>query len=256
MIHKIITYIALLFTAGVLITGCEEKVVEKFDDNASLYFYRDMYTTNNQGVLQYDSIDYSFFLTGSAQETEIWLQVELTGKVSDEARPFTIVQTNAGAPGAAVAGTHYVAFDDPRITKYTILPAKATTVLFPVILTRTASMDEQNFRLVLALEPNPHFVAGIKQGNKGQQSFVINVTPEAIQPPTWDRHYNYAFGDWGKVKMGFLINEVEFTDFETDMSNLEMWYYWNLKAKTVLAEYEAQNGELYEEDGVTKVTFP
>ena len=63
-----------------LITGCEEKVVEKFDDNASLYFYRDMYTANNQGVLQYDSIDYSFFLAGSAQETEIWLQVELTGK--------------------------------------------------------------------------------------------------------------------------------------------------------------------------------
>ena len=201
MIHKIITYVVLLFTAGMLITGCEEKVVEKFDDNASLYFYRDMYTANKQGVLQYDSIDYSFFLAGSAQETEIWLQVELTGKVSDEARPFTIVQTNAGDPGAAVAGTHYVAFDDPRITKYMILPAKATTVLIPVILTRTASMDEQNFRLVLTLEPNAHFVAGIKQGNKGQQSFIINVTAEAIQPPTWDRNYNYAFGTWGKVKV-------------------------------------------------------
>ena len=40
------------------------------------------------------------------------------------------------------------------------------------------------------------------------------------------------------------------------MGNLEIRYYWNLKAKTALAEYEAQNGELYEEDGVTKVTFP
>lgn len=56
--------------------------------------------------------------------------------------------------------------------------------------------------------------------------------------------------------MGFLVDEVKFTDFETDMGNLEIRYYWNLKAKTALAEYEAQNGELYEEDGVTKVTFP
>ncbi len=245
-----------LLATGILMISCDEKVVEKFDDDASLYFYRDMYTANNMGIVQYDSIDYSFFLAGSAQEAEIWLQVNLTGNVADVARSFSIEQTNVGETGAAVAGTHYVSFDDPRMAEYLTLPAQATSTMVPIILTRTASMDENSFRLVVALKPNDHFVEGIKQGTKGQQSFIINVTAEAIKPLTWDRNYDYAFGDWGKVKMGFLIDHVGFSDFETDMSNLEARYYWNLKAKSALAEYESEHGELYEEDGVTKVTFP
>ncbi|MDE7073829.1 MAG: DUF4843 domain-containing protein [Odoribacter sp.] len=256
MIHKIITYIAVLFLASVILTGCEEKVVHKFDDDASLYFYRDRYTANSKGVLQYDSIGYSFFLAGSAQQTEIWLQLNLTGNVSDAPRSFSLVQTNVDEEGAAVAGVHYVPFDDARIKEQLVLPAHATMVTIPVILTRTESMDDHSFRLALAIAPNDHFVEGIKQGNYGQHSFVINVTAEAIQPPTWDSNYGYTFGTWGKVKMGFLIDEVKFTDFETDMGNLEARYYWNLKAKETLARYEAEHGELYEEDNVTKVTFP
>lgn len=256
MIHKIITYVAVLFLASVILSGCEEKVVYKFDDDASLYFYRDRYTANEKGVLQYDSIDYSFFLAGSAQQTEIWLQLNLTGNISDAPRSFTIVQTNADEEGAAVAGVHYVAFDDSRMKEQLILPANTTRVMIPIILTRTESMDDHSFRLALAIAPNDHFVEGIKQGNYGQHSFVINVTAEALKPVSWDRNYDYCFGTWGKVKMGFLIDEVRFLDFETDMSNYDMRFFWNLKAKETLARYEAEYGELYEEDNVTKVAFP
>lgn len=256
MVQKIITYAALLFTAGIITYGCEEKVVNKFDEDSSLYFYRDKYTANAKGFLQYDSIDYSFFLAGSAQETEIWLQVNLTGNMAGVPRPFSIVQTNAEERGAALAGVHYVAFDDPRMAAYLAFPPQATTTWIPIILTRHSSMDDRTFRLVLSIRPNGHFAEGIKQGEKGQQTFVINVTAEAIKPATWDRNYDYAFGNWGKIKMRFLIDQVGFSDFETDMGNLDVRYYWNLKAKTALARYETEQGALYEEDGITKVTFP
>lgn len=241
---------------GCLLTGCEDKVVEKYDSDASLYFYRNMNYANDKGIVQYDSIDYSFFLAGSAQESDIWLQVQLTGNLSDQPRSFKIVQTNAEDANAAVAGTHYVAFDDPEMKKYLVLPAHATKVLVPIKLKRTADMDKKSFRLALALVPNENFAEGIKQGNYGQSSFIINITAEAIKPVTWDRNYDYTFGEWSKVKMGFLINEVKFTDFTTDMSNLENRYFWNLKAKSVLADYEAKHGTLYEDDGITKVVIP
>ncbi len=254
--QKIITYATFLFAAGIMLYGCEEKVVNKFDENSSLYFYRDKYTANAKGLIQYDSIDYSFFLAGSAQEAEIWLQVNLTGNMAGVPRPFSIVQTNTEEPGAALAGIHYVAFDDPRMAEYLQFPPQATTTLLPVILTRHSSMSDRTFRLVLSIQPNGNFAEGIKQGEEGQQTFVINITAEAIKPVTWDRNYDYAFGNWGKEKMRFLIDHVGFSDFETDMSNLDTRYYWNLKAKTALAQYETEQGAVYEEDGITKVTFP
>ena len=256
MIAKLINKTLKLLLVSILLGACEEKVVDQIEDASTLYFYRNMYTANNMGIIQYDSIDYSFFLAGSIQETEIWLQVNLTGNISTEEREFSIVQTNVNEVGAAVAGTHYIAFDDERMKPYMSLPANATSTMIPIILTRTGTMDDNSFKLALAIEPNENFVEGIKEGNIGSQSFIINVTAEVMQPVTWDRNYDYTFGTWGEEKMKFLIDHVGFSDFEIDMSNLEARYYWNLKAKTALAEYEAEYGPLYEADNITRVTFP
>ena len=84
MIAKLINKTLKLLLVSILLGACEEKVVDQFEDASSLYFYRNMYTANNMGIIQYDSIDYSFFLAGSIQETEIWLQVNLTGNISTE----------------------------------------------------------------------------------------------------------------------------------------------------------------------------
>ena len=210
MIAKIINKTVKLLFASMLFVACEEKVVNQFEDASSLYFYRDMYTANDMGVIQYDSIDYSFFLAGSVQETEIWLQINLTGDISTEEREFSITQTNADEVGAAVSGTHYVAFDDERMKPYMTLPANATSTMIPIILTRTASMDDNSFRLALAIEPNENFVEGIKEGNVGSQSFIINVTAKVMQPVTWDSNYDYTFGTWGEEKMKFVLTNFIF----------------------------------------------
>ena len=205
MIAKLINKTLKLLLVSILLGACEEKVVDQFEDASSLYFYRNMYAANNMGIIQYDSIDYSFFLAGSIQETEIWLQVNLTGNISTEEREFSIVQTNVNEVGAAVAGTHYIAFDDERMKPYMSLPANATSTMIPIILTRTGTMDDNSFKLALAIEPNENFVEGIKEGNIGSQSFIINVTAEVMQPVTWDRNYDYTFGTWGEEKMKFLV---------------------------------------------------
>ena len=257
MTNKIIKYGLLLLMAGAIFTACEEKVVYKFDDAPSLYFYRNQYTANSEGVMQYDSIGYSFFLAGSAQETEIWLQVDLTGKPSAQDRKITITQSNAGEPGAAVAGTHYVAFDDARIAEYMVMPANATSTVIPLILTRTTSMDTEEYRIVMEITANDNFTQGTKQWSGGQRSFIVNVTAKISKPIAWDRNYDNTFGEWGAEKMRFLIDYVGYTDFEYNIGyDTEYRYFWNITAKTALAEYEALHGPLYEADGITQVTFP
>lgn len=256
MINNIIKYTICYLAVTFVFISCEEKVTERFSGDSSLYFYRDMYSANEAGVMQNDSIDYSFFLAGSEQETTIWLQVNLTGNVVDYDREILIRQTNLDEVNAAIAGTHYVDFNDQRVSEYMFLPANKTSTLIPVILTRTTTMDDLSFRLVLSILPNQDFTQGIEEDTEGQSSFIINITAKVMKPVTWDRNYDYAFGTWGEEKMKFLIDYVGFTDFNIDMSNLEARYFWNLKAKTTLKDYESENGVLYESDGITKVVFP
>ena len=118
------------FISVLAFVACQENEISTFDNESSLFFFRDIYNNNSKGTPQLDSTSYSFFLAGSIQIDTVWLDVLLTGSPSAQDRPFRIVQSNVGEPGAAVAGTHYVAFDDPEMVKRMVMPANKVSVAF------------------------------------------------------------------------------------------------------------------------------
>jgi hypothetical protein len=251
MTNKIIKYGLYLLFAGFIFAACEEKVVDKFEDASSLFFFRG--DKNAMGLAQNDSISYSFFLAESSAKTDVvWVDVRLTGMPSDQARRLPIVQLNVGEPGSAIAGTHYVAFDDPRMTEYMVFPANKISTTIPVTVIRTSEMNTSEFRLDLGITSNEYFVAGIK----GRTAYTIKITAMAVKPAGWDRYYDTAFGPWGQEKMRFIIDYVGFREFHESLLNADMRIYLNLKARAKLAEYENEHGPLYENDGITRVTFP
>ena len=112
MTIKMIKYGFLFMLSMLTLVACKENEIETFEDESSLFFFRSIYSTNSKDAPQLDSTSYSFFLGGAIQVDTVWLDVLLTGMPSGEARSLLIVQSNAGEPDAAIAGVHYVAFDN------------------------------------------------------------------------------------------------------------------------------------------------
>jgi hypothetical protein len=241
----------LLILSALLLGSCQEKVVNKFESDNSLFFFRG--SSNSKGLAQIDSLSYSFFLAGSAVEDTTWLDVYLTGFPSDRDRTIPLVQTNAGQPGAAVEGIHYVPFNDPGMVSKLILPANKVWVSIPIVIKRTSEMDTQEFRLDMSITSNEFFVTGIKD----RTDYTLKITALAVKPALWDNLNSFLsiFGTWGQVKMRFIIDYVGYSEFDV-IPNVDYRTYLRLKAKAKLAEYEAVNGPLYELDGVTRVIFP
>ena len=240
------------FISVLAFVACQENEISTFDNESSLFFFRDIYNNNSKGTPQLDSTSYSFFLAGSIQIDTVWLDVLLTGSPSDQDRPFRIVQSNVGEPGGAVAGTHYVAFDDPEMVKRMVMPANKVSVALPVIMTRTPQMDTEEYRLDMEILPNEYFIQGIKD----RVVYVLKITGKATKPANWDSPNSYlaTFGEWGQEKMRFIIDYVGYNTFDETLIT-DYRYYLQLKAREKLAEYEAVKGPIYEADG-TRVTFP
>lgn len=252
MINNKLIISGLLLSVSFLFSSCQEKVVNKFEAESSLFFYNG--ASNSKGLAQQDSLTYSFFLAqGSLQQDTTWLDVYLTGTPSSQTRTISLVQTNTGQPGAAVAGTHFVPLNDPGLLSKLVLPANAVMVAVPIVIKRTSEMDGAEFRLDLAIMPNEFFVDGIKERTK----YSLKFTAMAVKPALWDVANSFLsiFGTWGQVKMKFVIDYVGYSEFDV-IPNVDYRTYLRVKAKQKLAEYEALNGPLYELDGVTRVIFP
>ncbi len=258
MTSKFLKYGFLLSLAvAPLFTACEEQILNKFEDASSLYFFNG--ASNNRGDIQRDSVNYSFFLAGSRTVDTVWLDVRLTGSLSDAARPIPIVQTNGDGEKAAVAGRDYVGFDDPEINRMLVMPANATSASIPVVVLRTAAMETDEFRLDLEITSNEYFVVGIDK----QQTYTIKITAMASQPAMWENNaqngYFQTFGTWGQEKMRFIIDYTGYSAFEetlTGTAYTDIRRFLNMKVRKALEDYVAENGPLYEADDLTEVTFP
>jgi hypothetical protein len=251
MRKRITTWSLLLFGVVLLAGACEEVVVNKYEDAPFLYFFRGKYDIYGNG--QNDSLSYSFYLKESARQRDtLWIDVRLSGLPSPVARPLPLAQVSAGVDDA-VAGEHYVAFDDPEVSHLFVLPANATRARVPLIVLRDASLAEKEHAILLEVGTNDHFGAALD----GQSRFLVRVSDLAAQPPNWTAVWRLAFGTWGPVKMRFIIDYVGFSDFDFTTITPDTRDYLKMKAKQKLAEYNASHpGEpLAEADG-TKVTFP
>ncbi len=253
MMSKILKYGLLLPVAGLLLTACEEQTLNKFEASPSLWFYRG--SSNIKGQAQRDSVNYSFFLAGSKTVDTVWLDVRLTGPLADYDRPLAIEQTNQDGVNAAVAGRDYEAFDSPDLAAKMVMPANSVSVAIPIVVKRTAQMNDTEYRLDLALGTNDYFVTGLVD----MQTYTIKLTAMASQPANWNttlnNGYTRAFGPWGQEKMRFLIDHIGYTDFDDTLSDIDLQYFYNLKARNAMTEYLLTHSPLKEADG-TEVTFP
>ena len=207
------------------------------------------------------------FAYGADEITEdtVWLKVSIMGFTSDRDRPFVLKQVKTGGQDA-VAGTHYVAFDDARLAGYYYIPKGETESLVPVIVKRDASLKKNDYPLRLTIEVNEYFALGSKE----YLYKTITLADRLVRPDNWDRYVKSYYGqtilgDWGENKHKFIINVTQ--EKWDDEYILNTWKYYlendngyinyvkNL-LKTELEKYNADpanNGPL--KDGDVIVSF-
>jgi hypothetical protein len=222
---KRFTFIYILLPLLVA-ASCTENKMLSYENDPAVYF---------AGGISGDSLNHSFFLlnTNILRDT-VLVKVNTMGELAAEDRPVSIVQTNAGTENAAIAGVHYVPFDDPDVKNLAVVPAGKEFVEIPVILLRDKSLDTTQVRLELTVLANEHFRRGINT----KLRFLVTTTNLIEKPAAWDtRWYMFLGRSWGPVKMRFLIDVTGYTDWYTTPTDMSLLQYLGNLARQKLIEY-------------------
>lgn len=246
-----------------------EKDLQVFDDpTCRLNFYYDNVETTKDFKDQYAEGSFSFIYKGDVTQDTVWVEMESMGMVSDQDRPIELEQVDTTAT-MAVPGKHYVAFDDPSMAKYYVMPAGKARTRIPIVILRDASLKQETVVLKYHIKPNSYFTNGYEVF----QTRSLAITDRLSEPSYWKKafdlgYYTYSLyqlvGEWGPVKHQFMIDvtgkawDDEFIESFMTGENAYLNYIYG-KLTTELektnAEREAQGlPDLCEEDG-TPVSF-
>ena len=273
---KFIYYILCSCCAIGALTSCE-KDLEVYDtDTCWLNFYYDIL-----GRYQYEEkmskTSYSFVYGSSDRQRDtIWLEMKAIGKVYDHDRAIQLEQVPTDG-AQAVAGKHFVAFNDPSVAHLYVMPAGKSQTKIPIIVLRDPSLKNEIVNLKLEIRANENFVPGYPEYSYR----YLSITDMLSEPSYWNHVFPYPgyaefgytlcfaddyFGPYGVVKHQFLIDHtgLKFDDefiYKTMIEDLNDDYlsYLVKKMRKVLAEVnaerQAQGLDVLKEADGTEVSF-
>ncbi len=247
-------YIICMILATGALTSCE-KDLELYDtDTCWLNFY---YNIENRSRFneRFARDSYSFIYgEDNRQRDTLWYEVQSMGFVYDHDRPIALEQI-ASEGIQAVAGQHYVAFSDPSLASFYVMPAKLSRTKIPVVVLRDATLKKETVTLRFAIKANDSFLPGYEEF----QTRYLTITDMLSEPSKWSYAYPHPtspgtynsltewFGPYGVVKHQFLIDQSgkkwddEYIDSLLD--GVTSWGYLNYlaaKMQALLAEENAR----------------
>lgn len=221
----------VLFISFLFVVSCKENVALEYENDPALYFPREEYG-------QKDSIEQSFFLIPRDNPDTIYVKIQTMGYVYDTDRSFILEQINVEDDDAAIAGVHYVAFNDPQVSKYFVIPANMAEVRLPIIFIRDQSLNLKRVRLELSIVKNENFRPGIEKWT----NFVVSSTAKASKPILWDSVWKHYFGaSWGSEKMKFIIDVTGFTQWDVRPVDFGFLNFLKTKVLNKFQEYNDAN---------------
>ena len=137
----------------------------------------------------------------------------------------------------AVAGTHYVPFDDPNVIDHYYVEANEFSAELPIILLRDTSLKNNDVRLTLQLADNNDF----KTGDRSSLKVTVVFSDQLLKPKSWSKVEKMAFGKYSKRKHEFMI-EVTGEKVDTEwIDGLTIPHVMFYKDKMNKALYEYNN---------------
>ncbi len=195
MKHTVL-YLSIL---SLLLCWACEKDMEVYNEegNDRLNFY---YTYLTWG----DTLINSTFVFLPQEQTRdtVWFELETVGYVVNYPRAIAFEQIPVDT-NSAVAGKHYVAFDDSELKEAYVVPANSSRARIPLIVLKTGEMDSVEFTLRLKIKENEYF----KPGFTDYQVRTVKISNILTQPSRWDFYAEYYFaGEYSPEKYRFMID--------------------------------------------------
>lgn len=200
----------ILYAAGLLLltAACEKDLPVFSDDEGFLIFnYGAGKKTDDATVSENDRRgSYSFLLNAAEEQMcdTVWLKVNTLGKLSSDSRPIALVQvedTNRNVINA-VAGKHYVAFDDPSLAELYRMPGNSAVAEVPVVVLRDPSLKEGDVTLKMTFGDNNWF----KPGYPSFTTYTLTISDYLAEPKMWQElNVDYYLGTYGSKKHELMI---------------------------------------------------
>ncbi len=200
----------ILYAAGLLLltAACEKDLPVFSDDEGFLIFnYGAGKKTDDATVSENDRRgSYSFLLNAAEEQIcdTVWLKVNTLGKLSSDSRPIALVQvedTNRNVMNA-VAGKHYVAFDDPSLAELYRMPGNSAVAEVPVVVLCDPSLKEGDVTLKMTFGDNDWF----KPGYPSFTTYTLTISDYLAEPKMWQElNVDYYLGTYGSKKHELMI---------------------------------------------------
>lgn len=231
----------LLFMILSTFFACKKQDVELYKADDGIAFYATIYDPT--------SIAFSFAFAVKPQPRDtIYFKMRVTGRATDYPRTIAV---------KAVEGTNARAGIDYELPEV-VLPAGALTMDYPIIVINSPEMLTKTYTLVAEIAENKDFKVGslgtVPASPFSENNFKqvkIEITNQLVEPSYW---VNTDFGTFSAVKFRFMIQTTGLTDFSQEAIGIDGIYNMPVKLRNALAEYEAINGPLIDENNA-RVTF-
>ncbi len=186
----------LLLLAGLTgMTSCEKDLPVYSEETCWLNF-------KELASYETDETNYSFVYSGSSvTEDTVWMTVTTLGFVKDYDRALAIEQVT-GSESDAVAGTHYLAFDDESLKKFYYMPAGAVSTDIPIVLLRDASLKTKAVNLEISIKENENF----KVGYEKNRCRTIIISDKLSKPSKWSSYFDYYLSIYTTGVHQFMID--------------------------------------------------
>lgn len=217
-----------------MIIGCNKNTdLDLYENDPAISFYSGFSATAS------DTAQYNFVLEPVTRTIDtIYIPIRIQGFAADKDR---VVNVAAADSSTAKAGVHY---------KFgpAIVHAGSYLDSIPVYLYRTADMVDSTFIVYAVLQSSDDF----KQGYENHLTYKIRITDRVV-PPVWSYTMSSTFGAFSNVKFRFMVSVLQVTTFSGLLPSQAA--AMATRCKLALAEYEAANGNLIDENG-QRVVFP
>lgn len=224
------------------LAGCKQEY--PFYSEETMPYLNFVYNKDRFGNITDSVVNYTFVYSDKAVKSDtFWLEVKHIGHVPTTDLHFTLKQIKETEGEQAAPGVHYIAFDDPGVTAWCVMPAGQITAKVPLILLRDASLQQQDVRLRIAVTDSGDYLAGVD--GLIQKLFVLS--DRLVRPESWERYIEaFVYGTYSKKKHEFLIAALrgqqidnEYFQKILETGDMAYWTYLNNQIKLRLAEYNA-----------------
>ncbi|MDE1193450.1 MAG: DUF4843 domain-containing protein [Arachidicoccus sp.] len=257
---KIFKYNSILLLGLLLFISCHKDEPSTYSGSEYLEFD---YTSDIQQVTSAYSTFY--YKDSTVKYDTVYFAVHALGVVPTKTSyiKFKAYKDTSASPAYpdAVAGVHYIPFDDANMMAQMKMEAGEVSASVPVILKRDKSLKDSVYQLLFTIDYSDDFLPGNAKHILG----AVYISDKLSQPSNWTS--SFFLGTYGPVKHQFIIEQsgerwdAAFISTLTGNTSLQSYYLFKFTQalKTVNAERIAEGLTELREDPSSPssaVTFP